>query len=115
MKANFKSRGALRPTSPPGRYAPVLHTVFYLEEEEEIDGDFLFKLPYEEIKKLFPKLKQRTLFMDEREKLSQRLFSEKSQSSMSMDDDQEGQSLFIDESVKSSDSIPFVEEIVTKY
>jgi len=74
----------------------------------------LLKLPFEEIKSLFPKLKQRTIFMNEREKLSCKSFSEKikSNSTPSDDDDQEEESLFIDENMKSSDSIPFLEEIV---
>jgi hypothetical protein len=53
--------------------------------------------------------------MNEREKLSCKSFSEKIQSNSrpsDNDDDQEEESLFIDENMKSSDSIPFVEEIV---
>ena len=74
----------------------------------------LLKLSFEEIKFLFPKLKQRTIFIDEREKLSSKPSSEKIQSnSISIDDDgQEKQSLFIDENMTPSDSIPFAEEIV---
>jgi hypothetical protein len=82
--------------------------------EEEIDGNFLLKLRFEEIKSLFPKLKERTIFMDEREKLSYRSFTEKVQSNSTPTDDdhQEERSLSIDENMKSSDSIPFVKEIV---
>jgi hypothetical protein len=71
-------------------------------------------LRFEEIKSLFPQLKQRTIFMDEREKLSSKSFTEKIQSDSTPtdDDDQEQQSLIIDENMKSSDSIPFVEEII---
>ena len=74
----------------------------------------LLKLHFEEIKCLFPKLKQRTLFMSEREKLSCKSFSEKIQanSAPSDNDDQEEESLLIDENIKSADSIPFDEEIV---
>jgi hypothetical protein len=72
------------------------------------------KLSFEEIKSLFPKLKQRTIFIDERDKLSHKAFNEKIQSNSTLmdDDNQEEQSLIIDENVKSSDSIPFVEEII---
>ncbi|CAF2903414.1 unnamed protein product [Rotaria sp. Silwood2] len=82
--------------------------------QEEIDGHLLQKLRFEEIKSLFPKLKQTTLFLDEREKLSYKLCSEKIQSNPTPidDDDQEEQSLFVDENMKSSDSIPFVDEVV---
>jgi hypothetical protein len=54
--------------------------------------------------------------MDEREKLSCNSFSEKIQSNSTPTDDdgQEEQSLFIDENMRSSDSIPFVEEIVVE-
>ncbi|CAF2779622.1 unnamed protein product [Rotaria sp. Silwood2] len=85
-----------------------------LRLEEEIDGHLLQKLRFEEIKSLFPKLKQRTIFLDEREKLSYKLCSEKIQSNPTPidDDDQEEQSLFVDENMKSSDSIPFVDEVV---
>ncbi|CAF1613054.1 unnamed protein product, partial [Rotaria sp. Silwood1] len=82
---------------------------------QEIDGHLLQKLRFEEIKSLFPKLKQRTLFLDEREKLSYKLCSEKIQSNptpIDDNDDQEEQSLFVDENMKSSDSIPFVDEVV---
>ncbi|CAF4097291.1 unnamed protein product, partial [Adineta steineri] len=81
---------------------------------EEIDGNLLMKLRFEEIKILFPKLKQRTIFMDEREKLLSKLCTEKDQSnSTSIDDnDSEEQLLLIDENMRSSDSVPFVEEIV---
>jgi hypothetical protein len=53
--------------------------------------------------------------MDKREKLSYKSFTEKIQSNSTPtddDDDQEEQPLLIDEHMKSSDSIPFVEEIV---
>ncbi|CAF3234312.1 unnamed protein product [Rotaria sp. Silwood2] len=82
--------------------------------QEEIDGHLLQKLRFEEIKSLFPKLKQRAIFLDEREKLSYKLCSEKIQSNPTPidDDDQEEQSLFVDENMKSSDSIPFVDEVV---
>ena len=71
---------------------------------------------FEEIKSLFPKLKQRTIFMDEREKLSCTSSTEKIQSNsiQTDNDDQEEQSLFIDENMKLSDSIPFIEEIVVE-
>jgi hypothetical protein len=72
------------------------------------------KLHFEEIKSLFPKLKERTVFMNEREKLSSKLLNEKNQSNSTLtnDHDQEEQGLFIDENMKSPDSIPFAEEIV---
>ena len=51
--------------------------------------------------------------MDEREKLASKSFNEKIQSnSTSTDDGEEEQPLIIDENIKHSDSIPFVEEIV---
>ncbi|CAF4425580.1 unnamed protein product, partial [Adineta steineri] len=52
--------------------------------------------------------------MDEREKLLSKLCTEKDQShSTSIDDnDSEEQLLHIDENMRSSDSVPFVEEIV---
>jgi hypothetical protein len=51
--------------------------------------------------------------MDERDKLLNTPYAEQDQSgSTSTDDNQEEKSLYIDENMKSSDSIPFVEEII---
>lgn len=88
--------------------------VYILYLDEEIDGDLLLKLSFEEIKCLFPKLKQRTLFMSEREKLSCKSFNEKIQSNStpSDDDDQNDESLLMDENIKSADSIPFIQEVI---
>ncbi len=62
-------------------------------------------------------MKQRSLFMDERDKLSNSLLTERNPSRLTSvddddDDDADGKALHIDESIKSSDSIPFVEEVV---
>ncbi|CAF4186170.1 unnamed protein product [Rotaria sordida] len=83
-------------------------------EEEDIDGHLLLNLRYEEVKSLFPKLKQRTLFMDERDKLSNKSVSKKIRSNLTSTNDSssEENQLFIDEPAKSSDSIPFAEEVV---
>ena len=72
------------------------------------------KLRFEDIKSLVPKLKQRTIFMDEREKLSCIVSTKtvESNSTQANDDNNEEQPLFIDENFKPSDSIPFVEEVV---
>ncbi|CAF3262688.1 unnamed protein product [Rotaria sp. Silwood2] len=85
-------------------------------KKEEIDGKLLLSLRYEEVKSLFPKLKQRTIFADERDKLSNNLFSQNNQSSSKPEgddqDNQNDQPVYIDESLKSSDSIPLTSEII---
>ncbi|CAF2055407.1 unnamed protein product [Rotaria magnacalcarata] len=85
-----------------------------LSLEEDIDGNLLLNLRYEEIKSLFPKLKQRTLFMNERDKLSNNSASESRPSSSTprCNNNSEENSLQIGETLTLSDSIPYGTEIV---